>query len=67
MIIEKLNKFIQKLNASGFSGKIELNFHKGDLSGKVKKEITLSENDIDWVNAQRDVEYSPPPQAKGEE
>ncbi len=56
MILDKLINFIKKLNANKFSGKIELNFHKGDLSGNIKKEITLSENDIDWVNAQRNLE-----------
>ena len=60
MILHKLIEFIKKLSANNFSGKIELNFHKGDLSGNIKKEVTLSENDIDWVNAQRNVETSPP-------
>ena len=61
MILQKLIDFIKKLSANKFSGKIELNFHKGDLAGKIKKEITLSENDIDWTNAQRNLEPSPPP------
>ena len=66
MILDKLINFIKKLNVNQFLGKVELNFYKGNLSGNIKKEITLSENDIDWINAQKDC-ISPPERKENDE
>ena len=38
MTIEKILQFISELISKGFTGRIIFNFHKGDVSKKIKKE-----------------------------
>ena len=39
--LELAIKVLKKCIATGFSGEIKLNFHKGDMSKKIKKTETL--------------------------
>ena len=39
MTLEKLIKYIADLMKRGYSGKLTIQVHKGDLSSKVKNEI----------------------------
>jgi len=40
MTLQRIIQFIGDLINQGFTGRIILDFHKGDLSKKVKKETT---------------------------
>ena len=40
MTLDKLIQFIEDLIVEKFTGRITLDFHKGNISKKVKKEIT---------------------------
>ena len=39
MTLEKVIHFFAELIKKGFTGRIILDFHKGDISRKIKKEI----------------------------
>jgi hypothetical protein len=39
MALEKIIQFLGRLIAEGFTGRIILDFHRGELSPKIRKEI----------------------------
>jgi hypothetical protein len=41
MTLQTLVQFLAELCSEGFTGRIVLDFHKGNLSSKVKKEVAI--------------------------
>ncbi len=41
MRLQNLIQFLAQLCSEGFTGRIVLDFHKGNLSNKVKKEVAV--------------------------
>lgn len=40
MSVSQIFDYLMELEKNGFTGSVTLNFHKGDLSGKVKKKVS---------------------------